>query len=241
MMKIKKSIYLILTIMVFMLATSSLSQAGTIVGSRHDLSALSKKGSHSETFFVIEDYEQVCVYCHIPHNSNQNGGPLWNRPLPSANAYNLYDSETLDSSTASINTKSLLCLSCHDCTIAVDTLLNSPWEKISNYGDHMRAQRTSENCGNCHYGGIGRKLGSFLSQDLSNDHPVSFTYDSTLATADGGLKDPSAPSGLGGSIANDMLSNGQLECTSCHDVHDPQYGNFLIKEGQNLCVTCHDK
>jgi len=239
--KTDRNIYLFLIILIAMLSVTSISYAGTIVGSRHDLSALSKKGSHSGTFSVIEDYQKICVYCHIPHNSNQNGGPLWNRPLPSANSYTLYDSNTLDSSTTSINTKSLLCLSCHDGTIAVDTLLNSPWTKTANYGDHMRAQQTSENCGNCHYGGIARKLGSFISQDLSNDHPVSFTYDSTLASTDGSLKDPSASSGLGGSIASDMLTNGQLECTSCHDVHDPQYGNFLIKESQNLCITCHQK
>jgi len=240
-MSINNNVYLLLITIILILATTSLIHAGTIVGSKHDLSALAKKGVHT-SWGVYQDYKQVCVYCHIPHNSNQDGGPLWNRPLPSANSYNLYESNTLDSSTHSINTQSLLCLSCHDGTIAVDAVLNQPMPDNADLGGHMNYEGTQGNCGWCHGGGTAaQQLGSFLSQDLSNDHPVSFTYDSTLASTDGSLKDPSVPSGLGGSIASDMLSNGQLECTSCHNVHDPQYGNFLIKESQNLCITCHQK
>lgn len=45
-----------------------------------------------------------------------------------------------------------------------------------------------------------------LGTDLSNDHPVSFIYDTTLSNTDGGLKDPSsANSGLGGTIQEDLL------------------------------------
>src|SRR6185369_1157689 len=36
-----------------------------------------------------------------------------------------------------------------------------------------------------------------------------------------------------------------VECTSCHDPHDNQYGNFLVVDTSSqhdaLCTTCHNK
>ena len=88
---------------------------------------------------------------------------------------------------------------------------------------------------------------AILGTDLSDDHPISFTYGTTLATADGELFDPTiTASGLGGNIDADMLfgaTNDQLECASCHDVHDDTHGNFLIMSNtaSALCLTCHNK
>ncbi|KXS44347.1 MULTISPECIES: cytochrome c3 family protein [unclassified Candidatus Frackibacter] len=224
-----------------LLAINFTVQAGTIQNSKHDLTASWNQYKHAGVKF--NDYKSPCAYCHVPHNSSSDG-PLWNRPLPSANAYTVYDSNTLDSSTTSISTQSLLCLSCHDGTIAVDSVLNKPAD-YTQASEHKRmsTDTTNDSCNSCHN---NKDLGvteAFLSQDLSNDHPVSFTYDSALATADGELRDPSASSGITGTIADDMLSNGKLECTSCHNVHDPQYEPFLIKPNTNsqLCTTCHIK
>jgi len=79
--------------------------------------------------------------------------------------------------------------------------------------------------------------------DLTHHHPVSFTFDSFLATAHGGLNDPSTTdSGLaaGGTIAEDMLETGSLECTACHDPHDNTYGSFrVLPTNEDLCFTCH--
>jgi len=87
----------------------------------------------------------------------------------------------------------------------------------------------------------GRNLGT----DLSNDHPVSFTYDLDLAETDGGLFDPaSTASSLGGTIEEDMLFAGRMECASCHDVHNKYELPRLLKianAGSALCLTCHDK
>ena len=84
------------------------------------------------------------------------------------------------------------------------------------------------------------------SGDLTNDHPISFTYDGALVSADGGLNDPTTQaSGLpgGGTVQDDLLFSDSLECGSCHDVHDDSNGNFLIKSNANsaLCTTCHNK
>ncbi len=80
--------------------------------------------------------------------------------------------------------------------------------------------------------------------DLSNDHPISFTYDAILAAEDGKLINPSSGlSGLGNTIQKDMLFNNKVECSSCHDVHDTnpisEDGKMLLKPREARCITCH--
>ncbi|NOY27278.1 MAG: cytochrome c3 family protein, partial [Oligoflexia bacterium] len=87
---------------------------------------------------------------------------------------------------------------------------------------------------------------TLLDINLSNDHPIAFDYTTALATTDGELFDPSTTaSGLttSGTIDTDMLFTTQMECASCHDVHDDTYGNFLIMDNtaSALCLTCHNK
>ena len=84
---------------------------------------------------------------------------------------------------------------------------------------------------------------ALIGSDLSNDHPISFTYDAALAIADVGLFDPAATaSGLGGTITTDMLFGNKMQCTSCHNPHDATNGKFLRKSntGSALCLTCHN-
>jgi predicted CXXCH cytochrome family protein len=78
---------------------------------------------------------------------------------------------------------------------------------------------------------------SNLGTDLSDDHPISFVYNNTLAASDGQLKDPAT---LNDKVRLD--STGQLQCTSCHDPHNNQYGKFLVEDnrGSALCVNCHN-
>lgn len=88
-----------------------------------------------------------------------------------------------------------------------------------------------------------------LGTDLRNDHPISFVYNSALATADGGLYNPATQtSGLGGTIEQDMLfgtaGSKTLECASCHDVHNTYGQPYMLLKSNNasaLCLTCHNK
>ncbi|MGB3211389.1 MAG: cytochrome c3 family protein [Desulforhopalus sp.] len=165
---------------------------------------------------------QICVACHAPHNNIEVvDAPLWNHEVSTA-VYDLYSSPTLTAEDLrQPGGVSKLCLSCHDGTVAVDAFGGSS-------GSHFIGQ--------------GRNIGT----DLSNDHPVSFTYDSSLAIEDGGLFDPATTlSGVaGGTIEADMLFAGRMECSSCHDVHN-KYDIFrllkLTNSGSALCLTCHDK
>ncbi len=89
---------------------SGLAAGGSVVGSKHDLSAGGPGPikSRSET--------EVCVFCHIPHGSGEHGNA---RPDPTAR-YELYASSTLAAEVPGApDGATRICLSCHDGTIAV--------------------------------------------------------------------------------------------------------------------------
>lgn len=171
--------------------------------------------------------QRICLMCHIPHNSDP-ASPLWNHTLSGA-TYTPYDSSTLIAAPGQPTGKSKLCLSCHDGTVALGSVHNMPWAEG---------------------GGAGVIVGledpltgdALLSTDLTDDHPVSFVYDSALASDNGEL---AAPSGLTGEV---QLEDGQVQCTSCHDPHSSTYAKFMRLDtvdgsgyGSPLCLTCHTK
>lgn len=203
------------------LTTLSLTaSAGSIKNTDHDFSNSGWSGG------------EICVACHTPHNANSSitDAPLWNHEV-TQKAFTLYSSGTLDATVNQPSGSSKLCLSCHDGTVALDSLTNSP---------NPNGTRMSGNSA------IG-------SDELNNDHPVSFTYNSALATTDGALHDPSTTNvtiGSGtdtksGTIASVMLISGEVQCATCHDVHNKfTSGGKLLRianSGSALCLTCHNK
>ncbi len=160
---------------------------------------------------------QICLPCHTPHNADTSvaQAPLWNHDASTA-TYTLYSSPTLDATLKQPTGNSKLCLSCHDGTVAVDSF--------------------SGLTGNIYIDG-----GALIGTNLQDHHPVSFTYNAALAVKDGELADPTtAVTSLGGTIDTDLLFNAQVECASCHDVHD-KAGNsdLLVISEPALCRTCH--
>ena len=166
---------------------------------------------------------EICQPCHTPHNASiALPVVLWNHEVTVA-TYTLYTSPTMNATTGQPDGVSKACLSCHDGTVALDSFGGSTG--------------TNFITGSANFG-----------TDLSNDHPVSFAYDNALATADGGLHPPETQtSGLGGTISADMLFGAlsdQVECASCHDVHNASnLPSLLLKSnaGSALCLTCHAK
>ena len=160
---------------------------------------------------------EICVFCHVPHHA-ATSGPLWNRRAP-AQSYTLYGSSTTLASIGQPTGASLLCLSCHDGTIALGDVL-SRGSQIAMAGG-VTTMPTGP---------------GLLGKDLSGDHPVSFTYDNGLVTARGGL---AAPASLTGAVRLDKL--GRMQCTACHNPHENPYGKFLVASNRAsaLCTTCH--
>jgi len=162
---------------------------------------------------------EICKACHTPHKADTTVtvAPLWNHEV-TGSTFTLYTSGTLNASMGQPDGVSKLCLSCHDGTTALDSF-GGATGSVMMTGD--------------------AKLGT----DLANDHPISFTYDAALVTADGGLNATTANSGLGGTIGDDMLKSGKVQCSSCHDAHDNTNAPFLVKANtaSALCLTCHNK
>jgi hypothetical protein len=212
---------LVLPLVIALLIGFSSVPYAFISGSVHDFSTQPFTGG------------QICIVCHAPHNvATPVIPPLWNHDVTNAN-YIVYDSPTLDAGPLGQPAgSSLLCLSCHDGTVAIDS-----------FGGATGTQFV-----------FGQ---ANLGTDLSNDHPISFTYDMALAATDGGLYNPvtrTVTIGSGsytrtGTIQDVMLQTDQLQCSSCHDVHNDfvaggPNGDPLLKISNSssaICLACHHK
>jgi predicted CXXCH cytochrome family protein len=190
--------------------------AATVVGTSHDLSG------------ALPTTDQVCVFCHTAHQpTGTTTDPLWNHTLSTTAAYTPYASSTLNATMTAwgggSGTVSSLCMSCHDGTVGLGSLYNKPNTTTSG------TEETPTNAATLITGN------ALLGTDLSNDHPVNFTYDVGLVTADGGLQ-PVASVGS-------YLFGGTVQCASCHDAHNNTYGSFMreTNAGSALCLKCHIK
>lgn len=256
----------LLTVAVFLLAAGVAGGAGP-QGVRKTMHNLSMEGMQSGWYppasYYTENVEtQVCIYCHTPHGSNTEG-PLWNRNLPNKSGFQHYSSHTLasavGSATRDVSSESLLCLSCHDGTIAVGSMLNPGVGGVATNSSSYLS-RPSALIG----GGTvnGRK-------NLADDHPISFSYTAVVAevgTGLGKLKDISYPRDTKG--LKFFGTDNRVECATCHDPHvnydpwydpDQPYSVCMISEcdstadvnywpflripdnGSDLCFSCHDK
>lgn len=143
-----------------------------IAGSPHDLSS---------GLDTNPDNNEVCVYCHTPHAARLDiEAPLWNKPSSSA-TYTTYDSTTLDGDVLAVGSVSIACLTCHDGTQAMDSVINAPGSGLN----------SSDINGSTLIGAAVTNLGA----DLTNDHPIGIEY--------GGFE----PGGPGtGKIDNDFVT-----------------------------------
>lgn len=201
-----KRVLIIILFIISAFVTDAFGQG--IKNSRHNLSASGPGNIKSM------DDSRVCVFCHTTHTANPKA-PMWNRKQSGA-TYILYDSSTLNANPGQPDGTSILCLSCHDGTVAMGNTLKNP--------KSMSFARSMTRRGN-------------LGTDLSDDHPISFVFDPALSVEDGELKDP-------GSLDPHILdNNNKLQCISCHDPHKDIQGNFLNRSNEfsDLCFSCHDK
>ena len=196
----------------------------------HNLSVTDYTGGPTRTV-KAETQTELCVFCHTPHGSTTDASikaPLWNRTLSTATYSGTYESTSLQANINELRAgpggTSKLCLSCHDGTIAtgsVSVLAGQFAGNISMSGIGPGGVMPS---GSGTTTGFTRNLGT----DLSNDHPISFTYDTTVATADGELRFPPYTSGTtlvtsnrlpGGAKPLLPLDDNKVQCASCHDPH----------------------
>ncbi len=223
----------------------------------HDLSTVHNGMDY--TAVPADSLNRICVFCHAPHNtyrlSTATGGagpqapaafdylPLWNHELQLNTAYTMYENGPgapqagPHASQAILNgmtpgSTSLLCLSCHDGSVAVNS-----------YGNSAQLSR-SQSTGTA-FISTAYQIGK--DKYLGNHHPIGFNYDAVqsqdteIRSADTAMLTPTT-------FVRDHLYNAgntNMECGTCHSVHNKGNGGetLLWRSDQNseLCLTCHDK
>ena len=234
--------------------------------SRHNLGSLSNHVKADGT----PGTDEVCVFCHTPHFSNASAAavdaPLWNRNLSSA-SYTVYSSATMDTTPGQPDGRSIACLSCHDGTVALDSLINAPGPGGVN-GYTINGSPNSTFTNNPAFSlnwtftegtqtfatptslveiGDPRVL---IGTDLSNDHPISMVY--PTAAQDPAFNQPPGTPGSPRVFTNGIrtFDADKVQCPSCHDPHLGDTAAaakglrpFLrvSNTGSAVCLTCHIK
>ncbi|UCD76570.1 MAG: hypothetical protein JSV91_06520 [Phycisphaerales bacterium] len=175
-----------------------------IVGSGHDFSP-----------YGWSEFK-ICKPCHTPHNADTSvDAPLWNHELTTA-TYILYDSDTLHEEVEDPGPKSILCLSCHDGTVALDSFGGNTGMTFIE-GDAL------------------------LGTDLSDDHPIGIEWSHQNPDVNcfncHNPYDPDWERPL-------PFFDNKMECLTCHEPHnqgqDPDYMLRLPILGSQLCLHCHN-
>src|SRR4051812_37024605 len=231
-----------IAVMIVCLMFTGTARAG-IVGSKHDFGQL----NWSKTTDAGAGKE-ICLPCHTPHSAkveDLNGvefeSPLWNHTL-AANSYDMYIAG-VKTAGQHVDTNSMLCLSCHDGTIALDS-----------FGGGA--------------GSAGKISGAAnLGTDLSDDHPIGAA--AVLVTPNPSyMGDPALRDAKRIMPLRKMPGTGKLAvgCTSCHEPHNrggsvdasgnptgPKHMLWVANEapgttvdgravsGSLLCMNCHKK
>lgn len=224
----------LITIVAISLLVTGIAMAG-IKNSKHDLSSGSTTGTQKSDG-TANGTDQLCVFCHTPHFAGSAFNPLWNKNASTA-TYATYGATVFG--TANVGSGNLsgvtkACLSCHDGVNGINVLINlgGAAKNISISG--VTTAVAIATAGN-------------LGSDLTNDHPVSITYNASAA---------SLRALTGGANATvKMLANatagtdsptgtgGKVECSSCHDPHGTGNNYFLraTTAQSNICLVCHNK
>ena len=172
-----------------------------IVGSKHDFSQYgwSRK--------------EICLPCHTPHAASApDVAPLWDHAAAAPKSYTLYDGGR-----GQPGPGSLVCLSCHDGSTAIDAYGGMSGDVFIHDLGGERAL----------VGGRG---------DLRGDHPVGIPY----PEFDREYRPKAQVEGEGYVV----LPEGRVECISCHDAHNRHGADHLLvvdNERSGLCLSCHRK
>jgi predicted CXXCH cytochrome family protein len=236
---------------------------------KHNLGSGSSFGNKSSG---VGATTEICVFCHTPHAANVAAGPLWNRIAGTA-TYVPYTSASLTGGTRDTTTGmgiaespgsiSLACLSCHDGTQALNSVINAPGS-----GGYNAAGATFGSfTGNANVSGVAA-VGAG-TEGLSNDHPIGVRYAggalaaaqvnngynqfatavinntdafwveaaSTVTTGSGRQKADMWLYPRAGSV-----DTAFVECASCHDPHTSN-PTFLRtpNDYSSVCLSCHIK
>ena len=209
---------LIATVAVLLAAGGAMA-ASDIVNTKHNFS---NSGTPNPGDWANDE---ICAPCHVPHGGDQAVAPLWAHDLTTGQTYSVYSSTTMnvtpDNAVGTTHAGTRLCLSCHDDTVALAAFTGATSTGTETISD------------------LYANSNAILGTDLTNDHPVMFTYQDSIDGGDAEL----VAKGTG-----DMrlwgTSSTEVECLSCHDPHGEDGVNYLLWKsnvGSDICLDCHNK
>lgn len=225
-----------------------------ITGTAHDLrpgqpAAAYNPNDVDNKYGETGDLNRICVWCHAPHHTLKPAEyageidylPLWNHTTtsldfqPYTNGAEEPDdpnhaasSELLANQPGSV---SKLCLSCHDGSVAVNEYGFVPGDPKSSGVRKGDAPTT-----------IIAQYRIGEAGNLTNHHPIGFNYQD-VATVDDEIASPTAT--MGEYEIGELLWQGKMECTTCHDVHNTKNDGekflWISDENSAFCLVCHLK
>jgi len=222
--------------------------AAQITGTRHNLGSL---GTGVNKFTGTAE---ICVFCHTPHGGDTTAVvPLWNRTLAAPASYTTYDAlgtSTLQGKVAPVGSVSIACLSCHDGTQAMNSVINAPGSGLTG-----GTAWTTGSWGTSANQLAGKLIGvANLGTDLKNDHPVGIQYGGggySTAALTGPSTDPdfrAANNAVVGGIRtwwvdSEVAPNGARNKTDMILYTRGPTGGYLNQAAAEPfveCASCHD-
>jgi len=171
---------------------------GGIEGSKHDFTSKDWSGG------------DLCAACHTPHRHEPpRAAPLWQ---PAADLTRRFGSAIGGPGGPALGT--LMCMRCHDGTLARDTLGGLKQSRFLNVSNPA----------------------IFTTGHGTNDHPVNVEY----PQFDRGYR----PLNFVTAAGLIPVPDGRIQCSSCHEPHDAQDQPYMLvmsNARSALCLTCHDK
>jgi len=242
------------------------ARVSDISNTKHNFSATVIPSSDANRVASATTESQICAFCHTPHGATAiPKAPIWNRTLSNA-TYIPFTSGSLDATDlGQPGGKSKLCLSCHDGTLALGAV------NVLNRVELNKQNQTVSFTGTMSDGTIPEGMGATtgftrrLGVDLTNDHPISFTFDSAQAARDGELRDPATVTHIAERVPGVKpvipIEDNKVECISCHDPHirsdvpgenikflranrfqtQPPVDGTFDANNDIICLGCHDK
>ncbi len=183
---------------------------------------------------------EICVFCHTPHGGRTDvaggGAPIWNRRLSDSALFTPYDSPNFDKAGVTPGRPkgvSLACLSCHDGTIAFDSLINAPGS-----GGFFAANKNLAGAG----GSIGLTFNgpavdptnkTFKAGDRTDSSIGGFIYYDSAGGSNGNTGGAEPFPNLGTDLTNDHPVGMAIPPT------DPQFALILANKNVNAGTDGH--
>jgi predicted CXXCH cytochrome family protein len=219
----------IFAVMAVLAAVALIGAGVAMAGISNTKHNLSNSASPSGRTYFATSTNEICVFCHTPHNSSGTQ-PLWNRAVNNT-GFTTYGTTMAGTTTgATASSETMLCFSCHDGVSALDVLSNFP-------GSSTSITMNGANTLNASF--------AKLDKDLGNDHPVGIVYNAGTASLNTISNTVTGQATVRVLTANTLSGENavsQVECSSCHDPHLEATSFLRVTNASSaLCLACHNK